>query len=41
MDDYWALEDCARVLNREKHNVTEEIIRIDGLSCYWRKHRSL
>ena len=39
VDDYWALEDCKRAVDeyRAKHNVTEEIIRIDGLSCYWRK----
>ena len=40
VDDYWALEDCKRAVDeyRAKHNVTEEIMRIDGLSCYWQKN---
>ena len=39
VDDYWSLEDCKRAVDeyREKHNITEEIIRIDGLSCYWQR----
>ena len=38
VDDYWAQGTASAVDEyRAKHNVTEEIIRIDGLSCYWRK----
>ena len=39
VDDYWSLEDCKRAVDeyRATHGITESIVRIDGLSCYWQR----
>lgn len=39
VDDYWSLEDCKRAVDeyRATHGITEPIVRIDGLSCYWQR----
>jgi O-methyltransferase len=39
IDDYWSFDDCKRAVDeyRAEKNITEQIVRIDGLSCFWRK----
>jgi hypothetical protein len=38
VDDYHSLASCKRAVDdyRERHGIDEEIVRIDGLSVYWR-----
>jgi hypothetical protein len=38
VDDYYSLASCKRAVDdyRERHGIDEEIVRIDGLSVYWR-----
>lgn len=39
VDDYYSIEGCRRAVDeyRKTHNIDEEIVRIDGLSMYWRR----
>lgn len=39
IDDYYAFVDCQNAIDRfrEKHGITDQIIRIDNMSVYWRK----
>ena len=38
-DDYHSFDDCKRAVDeyRARHAIDEEIVRIDGLSCFWRR----
>lgn len=39
IDDYHSFDDCKRAVDeyRARHAIDEEIVRIDGLSCFWRR----
>ena len=39
MDDYYSYKECAKAVDeyREQHGITEPLVRIDRLSCFWRK----
>ena len=39
VDDYYSYKECAKAVDeyREQHGITEPLMRIDRLSCYWRK----
>ena len=39
IDDYWSFDDCKKAVDeyRAEHGITADLVRIDGLSCYWRK----
>lgn len=38
IDDYWSFDDCKRAVDeyRANHGIRSELVRIDGLSCYWK-----
>ena len=38
VDDYYSLASCKRAVDeyRKRHGVNEKLVRIDGLSVYWR-----
>ena len=42
VDDYYSLASCKRAVDdyRERHGIDDEIVRIDGLSVYWRNSLS-
>ena len=37
IDDYWSFDDCRRAVDeyRSEHGITEDLVRIDGLACFW------
>ena len=39
VDDYFSLDGCKRAVDeyRTLHGIEEEMVRIDGLSCFWKK----
>ena len=39
LTDYFSLDGCRRAVDeyRAAHNIDDEMIRIDGLSSYWRR----
>ena len=39
IDDYWSFDDCKQAVDeyRAENGIAEEIVRIDGLSCFWQK----
>jgi O-methyltransferase len=39
IDDYWSFDDCRRAVDeyRLKHAITAELVRIDGLACFWQR----
>lgn len=41
--DDWGLSRCKRAVEdyREKHNITEKIIKIDGEGVYWKKEKDI
>ena len=38
IDDYWSFDDCKRAVDeyRALHGIKAKLVRIDGLSCYWK-----